>query len=82
MALDVRDLHAPPLTERADLKINNFVPPDNLVNDLEIRSEKQLPIETEIEVENIQQEYLMDVESKLSWKEESKPVPLQFSQIQ
>ena len=46
MALDVRDLHAPPLTERADLKINNFVPPDNLVNELEIRSEKQLPVET------------------------------------
>ena len=35
-ALDVNDLHAPPLTERADLKINNFVKQELLPQDLDV----------------------------------------------
>ena len=47
-ALDVRDLQAPPLTERADVKINNFVPRTDMINDLETKSERQDVLQTHI----------------------------------
>ena len=78
-ALDVADLQAPPLTERADVKINNFVPRPDMINDLETKSERQEVLQTHIQVNNTKQVQLEDAESKMSWEEESTPVPLQFS---
>ena len=78
-ALDVADLQAPPLTERADVKINNFVPRPDMINDLETKSERQDVLQTHIQVNNTKQGQLEDAESKMSWEEESTPVPLQFS---
>ena len=34
------DLHVPPLTERADLKINNFVKQELMTENIEVQTER------------------------------------------